>query len=90
MLIIKLLVMCLYTKCVRARVCRKSLVTVFMELVLKANELKNAKKLAMMFGLNGQHLLEYAGDVFLSNKEFPRAVASYKMSKVRGGSIDTL
>lgn len=61
---------------------RKSLLSVFMDLVLKKNELENAGKLAMIFGLNGQRLLEYAGDIFLSNKEFPRAVASYKMSKV--------
>jgi len=53
-----------------------------MELVLKRNELQEAGKLAMIFGWNGQHLLEYVGDLFLSNKEFSRAVASYKMSKV--------
>jgi len=53
-----------------------------MELVLKKNELQKAGKLAMVFGLNGQHLLEYIGDIFLSNREFSRAVASYKMSKV--------
>jgi len=52
-----------------------------MELVLK-NELQKAGKLAMVFGLNGQYLLEYAGDLFLSNKELTRAVAAYKMSKV--------
>lgn len=53
-----------------------------MELVLKKNELEKAGKLATIFGLNGQHFLEYAGDIFLSNKEFSRAVASYKISKV--------
>lgn len=53
-----------------------------MELALKKNELEKAGKLAMIFGLNGQHLLEYAGDMFLSNKEFSRAVTSYKLSKV--------
>jgi len=52
------------------------------EWVLKKNELQKAGKLAMVFGLNGQHLLEYVGDIFLSNREFSRAVASYKMSKV--------
>jgi len=52
-----------------------------MELVSK-NELQKAGKLAMIFGLNGQYLLEYAGDLFLSNKELSRAVAAYKMSKV--------
>lgn len=54
-----------------------------MELVLKKNELEKAGKLATIFGLNGQHFLEYAGDIFLSNKEFSRAVASYKISKVK-------
>lgn len=58
-----------------------------MELVLKRNELQKAGKLAMIFGLNGQQLLEYAGDIFLSNKEFSRAVASYKMSRVSKGLI---
>lgn len=65
---------------------RESLLSIFMELVLK-NELQKAGKLAMIFGLNGQHLLEYAGDLFLSNKELSRAVASYKMSKVDKGLI---
>lgn len=54
-----------------------------MELVLKKNELDKAAKLAAIFGLNGQHFLEYAGDIFLLNKEFTRAVASYKISKVK-------
>jgi hypothetical protein len=60
---------------------RESLLSIFMELVSK-NELQKAGKLAMIFGLNGQYLLEYAGDLFLSNKELSRAVAAYKMSKV--------
>lgn len=67
--------------------CRKSLFSIFMELILKKNELQKAGRLAMIFGLNGQQLLEYAGDIFLSNKEFPRAVASYKMSRVNKGLI---
>ncbi|XP_024872319.1 uncharacterized protein LOC112454915 [Temnothorax curvispinosus] len=70
-------------RCVYQVVLRKSLLSVFMELVLKKNELQKAGKLAMVFGLNGQHLLEYVGDIFLSNKEFSRAVASYKISKCK-------
>lgn len=57
-----------------------------MELVLKKNELEKAGKLATIFGLNGQHLWEYAGDIYLSNKEFSHAIASYKMSKVNEDS----
>lgn len=62
--------------------CRKSLFSILMELILKKNELQKAGRLAMIFGFNGQQLLEYAGDIFLSNKEFPRAVAAYKISRV--------
>ncbi|XP_011864617.1 PREDICTED: uncharacterized protein LOC105560272 isoform X2 [Vollenhovia emeryi] len=69
--------------CVYEIVLRKSLLSIFMDLVLKKNELQKAGKLAMVFGLNGQHLLEYVGDIFLSNREFSRAVASYKMSKCK-------
>ncbi|XP_011686419.1 PREDICTED: uncharacterized protein LOC105449118 [Wasmannia auropunctata] len=70
-------------RCVYEVVLRKSLLSIFTELILKKNELQKAGKLAMIFGLNGQHLLEYVGDLFLSNKEFSRAVASYKMSKCK-------
>ncbi|KAL0112102.1 hypothetical protein PUN28_013376 [Cardiocondyla obscurior] len=70
-------------RCVYEIVLRKSLISIFMELVLKKNEVQKAKKLATVFGLNGQYLLEYVGDIFLSNKEFSRAVASYKMSKCK-------
>lgn len=53
-----------------------------MELVLRRNELDKAGKLALIFGMNSQQLFEYVGDILLTNKEFPRAVASYKLSKV--------
>lgn len=53
-----------------------------MELVLKNNELEKAAKLAIVLGINAQQLLEQAGDILLTNKEFPRAVACYKLSKV--------
>lgn len=61
---------------------RKSILSIFMELVLKNNELEKAAKLAIIFGINAQQLLEQAGDILLMNKEFPRAVACYKLSKV--------
>ncbi|XP_011633715.1 uncharacterized protein LOC105424907 [Pogonomyrmex barbatus] len=70
-------------RCVYEVVLRKSLVSIFMEMILKRNEFQKAGKLATVFGLNGQHLLEYVGDIFLSNKEFSHAVASYKMSKCK-------
>ncbi|XP_043498025.1 uncharacterized protein LOC122521394 isoform X1 [Polistes fuscatus] len=62
-------------------VLRKPLLSVFMELVLKRNELDKAGKLALVFGMNSQQLFEYVGDILLTNREFPRAVASYKLSK---------
>ncbi|XP_077282523.1 RCC1 and BTB domain containing protein claret isoform X3 [Temnothorax americanus] len=71
------------TRCVYQVVLRKSLLSVFMDVVLKKNELQKAGKLAMVFGLTGQHLLEYVGDIFLSNKDVSRAVASYKISKCK-------
>ncbi|XP_003698590.1 uncharacterized protein LOC100869963 [Apis florea] len=64
-------------------VLRKSILSIFMELVLKNNELEKAAKLAIIFGINAQQLLEQAGDILLMNKEFPRAVACYKLSKCR-------
>ncbi|XP_036149418.1 uncharacterized protein LOC105829672 isoform X2 [Monomorium pharaonis] len=70
-------------RCVYEIVLRKSLLSIFMELILKKNELQKVGKLAMIFGVNGQQLLEYVGDLFLSNKEFSRAVTSYKISKCK-------
>ncbi|KOX68598.1 X-linked retinitis pigmentosa GTPase regulator like protein [Melipona quadrifasciata] len=64
-------------------VLRKSILSIFMELVLKNNDLEKATKLAIIFGINAQQLLEQAGDILLTNKEFPRAVACYKLSKCR-------
>ncbi|XP_071855799.1 RCC1 and BTB domain containing protein claret [Bombus fervidus] len=64
-------------------VLRKSILSIFMELVLKNNELEKAAKLAVVLGINAQQLLEQAGDILLTNKEFPRAVACYKLSKCR-------
>ncbi|XP_076290430.1 RCC1 and BTB domain containing protein claret [Lasioglossum baleicum] len=62
---------------------RKSVLSVFMELVLKDNDPEKAIKLAIVFGINAQRLLEKAGDILLSNKQSSRAVACYKLSKCR-------
>lgn len=51
-------------------------------MVIKRNEFEKAGKLISAFGINGQQLWEYAGDIFLHNKEFTKAVACYKLSKV--------
>ncbi|XP_034188520.2 RCC1 and BTB domain containing protein claret [Osmia lignaria lignaria] len=64
-------------------VLRKPILSIFMELVLQNNELEKAAKLAIVFGINAQQLLEQAGDILLTNKDFPRAVACYKLSKCR-------
>jgi len=55
---------------------------VFMDLVLTYQAIEKAEKLALVFGLNLQQLLEVAGDLKLSAKEFPQAIALYKVSKV--------
>ncbi|XP_015431451.1 PREDICTED: uncharacterized protein LOC107187791 [Dufourea novaeangliae] len=62
---------------------RKSVLSIFMELVLKDNDPEKAIKLAIVFGINAQQLLEQAGDILLSNKQSSRAVACYKLSKCR-------
>ncbi|XP_012265195.2 uncharacterized protein LOC105691366 isoform X1 [Athalia rosae] len=62
---------------------RRPLLSVFMDLVLKYKELEKAERLALVFGLNLQHLLENAGDILLSNKEFPQAIVLYKLSRCR-------
>lgn len=63
------------------------MLSIFMELVLKDNEPEKAIKLAIVFGINAQLLLEQASDILLSNKQFSRAVACYKLSKVNNYSI---
>ncbi|XP_046477721.1 uncharacterized protein ca [Neodiprion pinetum] len=62
---------------------RRPLLSVFMDLVLKHKELEKAERLALVFGMNLQHLLENAGDILLSNKEFSRAIVLYKLSRCR-------
>ena len=61
---------------------RLSPAEVFMDLVLTYQAIEKAEKLALVFGLNLQHLLEVAGDLKLSAKEFPQAIALYRVSKV--------
>jgi hypothetical protein len=53
-----------------------------MDLVLTHQALEKAERLALVFGLNLQQLLESAGDIKLSAKEFPQAIALYKLSRV--------
>nr|CAD7440029.1 unnamed protein product [Timema bartmani] len=54
---------------------------IFMELVLTYQELEKAEKIAVMFGLNLQELLELAGDLKLAAEEFPQAITLYKLSR---------
>jgi hypothetical protein len=61
---------------------RLSPAEVFMDLALTYQAIEKAEKLALVFGLNLQQLLEVAGDLKLSAKEFPQAIALYKVSKV--------
>ena len=61
---------------------RLSPADVFMDLVLTYQAIEKAEKLALVFGLNLQQLLEVAGDLKLSAKEFPQAIALYRVSKV--------
>ncbi|XP_021913956.1 uncharacterized protein LOC110827029 isoform X3 [Zootermopsis nevadensis] len=62
---------------------RVSPVEIFMDLVLKHQAIEKAERLALVFGLNLQQLLESAGDLKLSAKEFPQAIALYKLSRCR-------
>jgi hypothetical protein len=61
---------------------RASPAEVFMDLVLTYQALEKAERLALVFGLNHQQLLEFAGDLKLSAKEFPQAISLYKVSRV--------
>lgn len=58
-------------------------VEIFMDLILKHCEIERAERLALIFGLNLQQLLEMAGDLKLSAKDFPQAIALYKLSRCR-------
>ncbi|PSN32070.1 hypothetical protein C0J52_16221 [Blattella germanica] len=62
---------------------RLSPTEVFMDLVLGHQALEKAEKLALVFGLNLQQLLEGAGDLKLNGREFPQAISLYKLSRCR-------
>lgn len=54
-----------------------------MEIVLERHDLERAGRLALVFGMNVHQLLEYAGDILLSNKQFNQAITMYGLSRVR-------
>ncbi|KAG8235824.1 hypothetical protein J437_LFUL016137 [Ladona fulva] len=54
----------------------------FLELALKKGELEEAERVAQVFNLNLQHLLEIAGDLELASKSFVQAIAFYKLSRL--------
>jgi hypothetical protein len=53
-----------------------------MDLVLTYQAIEKAERLAVVFGLNLQQVLEFAGDLKLSAKEFPQAISLYRVSRV--------
>lgn len=61
---------------------RLSPAEVFMDLVLTYQAIEKAERLAVVFGLNLQQVLEFAGDLKLSAKEFPQAISLYRVSRV--------
>lgn len=54
----------------------------FVSLVTDDLILEKAERLAIMFGLSVQQLLEYSGDLLLSQERFKHAIALYRLSKV--------
>ncbi|XP_065332250.1 uncharacterized protein ca isoform X2 [Cloeon dipterum] len=55
----------------------------FMQMALDSNQLENAERLAVLFGLNLQTLLEAAADQKLEERQFSHAITLYKLSKCR-------
>jgi hypothetical protein len=53
-----------------------------MDLILRRRAVEDATKLGMIFGLNVQQLIEYAGDIILCNRRFDRAMELYSIAKV--------
>lgn len=53
-----------------------------MDLVLKRRAVEDASKLGIIFGLNVQQLIEYAGDIVLCNRSFGRAMELYSLAGV--------
>lgn len=62
---------------------RCSVIYVFMHFVCEENNIEKAEKLAIIFGLNFQMLLEQAGDLLLANSRFMDAITLYKLSRCR-------
>ncbi|XP_063216868.1 uncharacterized protein LOC134527844 isoform X2 [Bacillus rossius redtenbacheri] len=60
---------------------RRPAAQVFTELVLQRQQLETAERVALMFGLPLQELLERAGDAKLATRDFPQAIALYKLSR---------
>jgi hypothetical protein len=54
-----------------------------MQLALDCDQLEKAEQLAVLFGLNMQHLLEAAADQKLEEKQFSHAITLYRLSRVR-------
>ncbi|GLV44383.1 claret [Carabus blaptoides fortunei] len=60
-----------------------SVIEKFVSLVSDNLVLDKADRLATMFGLSVQQLLEYSGDLLLSQEKFKHAIALYRLSKCR-------
>ncbi|XP_011499761.1 PREDICTED: uncharacterized protein LOC105363708 [Ceratosolen solmsi marchali] len=62
-------------------VLREHILSLFMDLILRRRAIEDATKLGMIFGLNVQQLIEYAGDIILCNRQFGRAMELYSIAK---------
>lgn len=58
-----------------------------MQLALDCDQLEKAEQLAVLFGLNMQHLLEAAADQKLEEKQFSHAITLYRLSRVHKNSL---
>lgn len=61
---------------------QSNIVKIALDYILKTHELEKAERICTIYGINLQKLLEFAGDIKLSDLEFPTAIALYKLSKV--------
>lgn len=62
---------------------RCSVIEKFVHLVTEELIFEKAERLAIMFGLSVQQLLEYSGDLLLSQERFKHAITLYRLSKCR-------
>lgn len=62
--------------------CSCSAIEKFVHLVTEELKFEKAERLAIMFGLSVQQLLEYSGDLLLSQERFKHAITLYRLSKV--------